>query len=79
MERIFTVELNEKKELVEIHLNKEGASYLKDRLRQLIEADENSDDHLMTPDWGGGELTSAQQNTSENVKLVHHLKLLYWK
>jgi hypothetical protein len=79
MEKIFTVEYNYQKEHVEIHLDKKGASYLMDRLRQLIEADDNCDDHLMTPYWGGNELTSEQQNMSEEIKLINHLKLLYRK
>jgi len=77
--KIFTIEVDEPRTLVEMHLNKEGADYLRYILDNLIKRDENSDKHLMTPDWGGTELTSDPQNEGEGVKLVHHLKLLYWK
>ncbi len=79
MNKIFTIEIDEQGELVEMHLNKEGAEYLRDILNRVIEV--NSDDHLhlMTPDWGGNELTEEKQNKSDTVKLIHHLKLMYWK
>jgi hypothetical protein len=79
MNKIFTIEIDEQGELVEMHLNKEGAEYLRDILNRVIEV--NSDDHLhlMTPDWGGNELTEEKQNQSDTVKLIHQLKLMYWK
>ena len=35
--------------------------------------------HLMTKDWGGEELTTEKQNQSEEIELLHQLKIMYWK
>lgn len=79
MNKIFTIEIDEQGELVEIHLNKEGAEYLRDLLNNLIEGNSDNDLHLMTPHWGGNELTGEKQNQSDTIKLIHQLKLMYWE
>jgi hypothetical protein len=76
--KLLTVELDEAGDLVEMHMDKAGAIYLRDLLTDLIEADQNTSLHLMSPDWGGDELCADQQNLSDDVSLVNHLKLLYW-
>ncbi|HTE33507.1 MAG TPA: Imm32 family immunity protein [Chryseolinea sp.] len=77
--KIFTIEIDEQGNLIEMHVNKDGAEYLRSILDNLIRANENSDKHLMTPDWGGTELSSESQNKADGVRIVHHLKLMYWK
>ncbi|HZH87825.1 MAG TPA: Imm32 family immunity protein [Chitinophagaceae bacterium] len=77
--KLFTIELNKKKETVEIHLDKSGAKELIDRLEAFIRNDESEHDHLMTEEWGGGELSSEKQNLSNDYVLINHLKLFYWK
>lgn len=79
MNRVITIELDPEQELIELHLNKEGAEYLKSILENLILKNDNQDIHLMTPDWGGDELSGIPQNNDECIKLIHHLKLMYWK
>ncbi len=79
MEKILTLELDQQGELIELHLNKAGAEYLKNVLVKLIENNQDEHLHLMTPDWGGNELTEEKQNKSNGVKLMHQLKLMYWK
>lgn len=79
MKKLFTFELDSEQELIELHLNREGAEYLKNILEKLILEKDNKDIHLMTPDWGGDELSSDPQNSNENIRLIHHLKLIYWK
>ena len=79
MEKLLTIELGGKDQIVEMHLNKLGSEYLRDILSKLIAENQNCDHHLMTPDWGGNELTSDQQNLKEGSKLIHNLKLFYWK
>ncbi len=79
MEKILTLEFNKQAEFIELHFNKEGAEYLKNILTKLIENDEEEHVHLMTPDWGGNELDAKQQNTSNDFKLIHQLKIMYWK
>lgn len=76
--KLLTVEFDSVGEMVELHMDKAGAIYLRDLLTDLIEADQNADLHLMAPDWGGDELSADQQNLSDEVSLINHLKLLYW-
>ena len=76
--KTFTIELDKKGETLDIHLNKEGAEYLKGILDKLIKSDRQDHLHLMTPDWGGDELTSEKQNQSKEVELLHPLKIFYW-
>jgi Immunity protein 32 len=79
MEKVFTIELDQQREMVELHLNKKGAEFLRDVLNKLIENDTFSDHHFMSPDWGGDELSSEKQNLSDGTKLIHLLKILYSK
>ena len=79
MEKIFTIELDRHGEMVELHLNKKGAEFLRDFLSKLIDNNTVSDHHFMSPDWGGDELSSDQQNLSDDIKLIHQLKILYSK
>ncbi|MCD8042185.1 MAG: immunity protein 32 [Tannerellaceae bacterium] len=79
MKKVITIELDQQGETIELHLNKEGAEYLKNILNRLISNNQNDHLHLMTPDWGGNELTTDQQNLSATVKLLHQLKIVYWK
>lgn len=79
MKKILTIEFDQQTEMVELHLNKQGAIFLKDVLGKLIDDDIVNDHHFMSPDWGGGELSVDQQNLSNQIKLIHHLKILYWK
>ena len=76
--KILTVELDKENELIELHLDKAGAKYLRDLLNKLIEVGQQDHRHLMTDEWGGNELTSDKQNQSEGVKLLHQLKIMYW-
>lgn len=77
MEKVITIELDQQGERVELHLNKKGAEFLRDVLTKLIENNTDCDHHFMTPDWGGDELSSDQQNLDDDIKLIHHLKILY--
>lgn len=77
--KIFTVELDKEDESVALHLDKNGAEYLRDLLNRLIESDTECHLHLMTEEWGGNELTSEKQNQSAEVGLINQLKMMYWK
>ncbi len=77
MEKLLTLEFDQKRELIELHLNKNGAEYLKSVLTRLINGDLVCDHHFMSPDWGGDELSSNQQNLSDDMKLINQLKILY--
>lgn len=70
MTRLFTVELAPDAEKVEIHLNRDGFSALR---RFLDEAERGGDVHLVTPEWGGTELTGDAQ--SPENRLIPHLSV----
>ena len=78
MEKLFTIELDQRHEILEIHLNKLGAEYLRNILSQLVSANKEEHVHLMTFDFGGDELSMEQQNLGSDVKLMNHLKIMYW-
>jgi immunity protein 32 of polymorphic toxin system len=67
---MFTVELNEKLSALELHFDKAGIESLIRQLENLKAV--NSHIHLMTPAWGGKELT---ENTHGANKLINHLIL----
>lgn len=79
MEKLFTLELDQNDETIELHLNKVGAEFLRNVLSKLIDNNQECDHHFMTPDWGGKELSSDQQNLSPEIKLLHQLKIVYWR
>lgn len=80
MEKLLTLEADLGKGLIELHLNKAGAEYLKSLLIKLIGVNTEDHLHLMTPDWGGNdELSNEKQSLDGNTKLLHHLKIVYWK
>jgi hypothetical protein len=74
---LLSFEWDEKAERLEIHGNRQGLEHLVTLLESLLRADENDHVHLMTPQWGGGELSSEQQNPE--AVLVNHVKILHWK
>lgn len=77
MSKLFTIEAND--DFIEIHLNDAGIDYLIKRLNSLKKYSENDHEHLFTSDLGGNEITNIKQNLDEKMKLMHHLKLVYWK
>ena len=77
--KTLTLELDTEGEAIELHLDKAGAEYLKGILDRFIKNDEQDHRNLMTEDWGGSELSSEKQSKSPTTKLMHHLKLMYWK
>jgi len=78
MEKVFTLELDQRDGILELHLNKTGAENLRNILDKLISTNEDQHLHLMSPEWGGNELSSIQQNTSTTITLLHQLKIMYW-
>jgi len=79
MEKIFTLELDKEMQELEMHLNKAGAIFLRDKLTRLIENDSKCHYHFMTENFGGNELSSEKQNIDDNIGLINHLKIMYWK
>lgn len=79
MERLLTIELNQDHDIIELHLNKAGAEYLIDAIKKLVSLDEVEHLHLMTPYWGGNELSDSKQNSNDDFEVINQLKIMYWK
>jgi len=71
---LLTFEINETKKCLEIHANKNGISHFIDFLKQTLETKDHQ--HLMTPAWGGTELSQEKQGLSND--LFNHVKICYW-
>ena len=65
---MISVELNQRLDAIELHLDKAGIESLILRLVNLRSVDSHI--HLMTPAWGGSEL--GEQPHAAN-KLINHL------
>lgn len=68
---MFTVEIGKEPDVVDITLDDEGIDDLIRRLTRL--RGKRDHEHLMTPSWGGYEL-SETRNTAESV-LVHQVNI----
>ncbi|GAC42104.1 Imm32 family immunity protein [Paenibacillus popilliae] len=73
--RWVTFEYNDRDEKIEIHANELGLKFLISQLEKLLI--EKSDLHLMTPSWGGDELSEEKQ--CETNKLISHVKIFHWE
>jgi len=74
--RLFQVEWDQEGEKVEIHFDNDGLSYFISLLEKLRDEKSPNDIHLMTPEWGGNELSSSE-DAGDRI-IVNHLKLLKW-
>lgn len=75
-ERMLTFECDTDREVVQVHVNREGLDYLIAVLARLRDLPTPEHVHLMTLDWGGGELSSEKQ--SPESSLIKHVKLCKW-
>jgi hypothetical protein len=78
--KMLTFEYDENNQRLCIHGDVDGLRSLQTYLDRLIEstpAGQFDHCHLMTPDWGGNELTSTSQDSM--AALVHHVKVYCWK
>jgi hypothetical protein len=56
------------------HANAEGVAVLKHWVEVALKT--NDHQHLMTPEWGGAELSPERQGQSN--RLVNHVKIIPW-
>jgi len=68
-------EFNVDQDCIEIHFNAEGRDKLFQHFRTALEAHDHQ--HLMTSEWGGGELSSEKQGNSN--RLINHVKIIPWR
>ncbi|WP_422025249.1 Imm32 family immunity protein [Roseovarius sp.] len=74
---MITVEIVDN-EMAEMHLDRLGIQQLIHHLEQLKDRETDDHVHLMTAEWGGGELGSDLQNTDPSAQLVQKLTVYYW-
>jgi hypothetical protein len=73
---LLTFELGPDGEELEIHCDRRGLNELIRILERLVLAKGQSHDHLMTPAWGGTELSEEMQN--EANRLLHKVTVRLW-
>lgn len=73
-ERLLTFELSSDGDELEIHGTPEGLRSLIERLSLVIAR--NDHEHLMSPEWGGAELSTEQQGA--RTRLLHKVSLYCW-
>ena len=73
---LLTFELGPDGEELEIHLDQRGLRRLIRILSGLAQTKGQSHDHLMTPAWGGIEL--SQQRQGETNRLLHKVTIRLW-
>lgn len=75
---LLTFELSEKKNELCIHTDETGMEFLigeLTRLSERVKNDKTDHIHLMTKEWGGGELSSE----SQGEEILNHVKIYCWK
>lgn len=72
---LLTFELNSEQDSVEIHANADGIAVLVNWLEVALKTKDHQ--HLMTPEWGGNELSAELQGQSN--RLVKHVKIVPWE
>jgi hypothetical protein len=75
---LLTFELSKEKNELFIHMDENGIDFLIDELTRLAERvkrGETDHTHLMTEEWGGGELSSESQGD----EVLNHVKIYCWK
>lgn len=73
--KLLTFETNPECDQVEIHGNREGLVELIDALKNAIDTSRHN--HLMTPSWGGTELTEHKQG--QDSRLVNKVTVHFWE
>jgi hypothetical protein len=73
---LLTVQLTKEGQEVQVHCNREGLLKLTETLNRLARHTRQEHIHLMTEDWGGGELTA--EPASDDGMLVNLMTIYYW-
>ena len=71
----LTFEITPDGDELEIHATREGLLQLQKQIEYLLEKDKDHI-HLMTPSWGGKELSEEVQG--EKNQLINHVKVFIW-
>lgn len=73
--KLLTFEVNEDCDQIEIHGNQEGFLELIEALNRVMSGSQH--EHLMTPAWGGIELSEERQG--EAGRLINKVTVHFWK
>jgi hypothetical protein len=73
--KLLTFELTGDRSQLEIHCNEEGLHDLVSALSRVLATGEH--DHLMTPAWGGNELTEEKQGKGN--ALINIVTIRLWR
>jgi hypothetical protein len=73
---LLTFELGRSGDELEIHCDRRGLAELIRILSELAQSEGRAHDHLMTPAWGGGELSEELQG--ETDRLLHKVTVRVW-
>jgi len=68
---LFTVEKDPDNPIINIQLDKEGLAALEHCLQQFKKGEDHC--HLMTPSWGGFDLSEAPQNADSII--IHQVNI----
>lgn len=74
--RLLSFEWIGEDKLLEIHADREGLVYLRSIIDGMLAADKPDHVHLMTPEWGGSELSCEQQNPAGVT--INHVRVMVW-
>ena len=74
---MLTFESDKDNDRLEIRGDKDGLLKLSKILTEMAQQQDTEHRHLMTEDWGGGELSNDKQGLENN--LYHHVKIFFWK
>ena len=78
---LLSFEIDAEGEQLFIHADPEGLRVLIRSLTRLLDHAENGraeHDHILTEEWGGGELSSVLQGSDAAQRLIQHVKLYGW-
>jgi hypothetical protein len=74
-DKVLTFELNQNSDEIDIHGNEQGFLELIETINRVISSSQH--DHLMTPNWGGSELSNEKQG--ETSRLINKVTIHIWK
>lgn len=78
MKKKLTFEFSKKNDILEIHINSQGAIFLKNLIEKMLEENKFDHSHLFSENWGGNELTIEKQNLNDEWEIIDGVKIIFW-
>jgi len=74
--KLLSFELSDQ-EMLEIHVNREGAVELMNELNRIFSINNgNNDGHLLSDEWGGSSINSIPNGDKNSP--IHSVKIMFW-